>query len=142
MRQCRLLTEEVAAAFYAVLQGNGLYRQASVLVDDLVPCRVDSMENHFKSQSLTEELECLAEKRPKGCRCIDMQRSCPPRHAESRQHTRQAETMVAVQVTDEYGNDFREVYAQTAELDLCPFSTVDHKQFLPKLYDLGGWEML
>ena len=85
-----------------MFQGDGFYRDGTVVVDDGPFLRVERMENYLERHSFTEESQLWFHQPLQFRVAVDVQVGSPVGHGKGRNQSDEAETMVTVQVRDEY----------------------------------------
>ena len=124
-----------------MLQGDGLNGQRAVLVDDLLTTGINRTELDLIIEVVAELCHLITQNVTQLGRSIDFQLCRTSQQSERTQHTDESETVVAMQMTDEYGTDFRKAQMRTAQLYLRPFATVDEEQLSTHFYYLRRREM-
>lgn len=114
-----------------------LYAHTAVLVDRLTDSSVHSMKPHRVFEPIAEQCHLLFEQWLKLGRGIDVKWSRAAHKTESAYQPNEAKAMVAMQMGDEDGLDTSELYARSAQLQLRPFATIEHKHLTPNLYHLA-----
>jgi hypothetical protein len=120
-----------------MFQGQCLYRQRTVIIDNLLDGRIDSLELHFIIQIATEEINLSLQDVSKFLGSIDRQLGSTSQQAKGTQHTNESETMVTMQMGDENGTDLGKTKARTAQLYLCSLTAIHEEQLATHLYDLS-----
>lgn len=137
VRQEGFLANQVAAGGQSVLQGDGLYCDATILIDHGVKSGVDRMELHLEAQVVSEEVYLTSQDRPKGFRAVDMKGSRPTDQPESGDHADKPKAMVTMQMGYEDMAQFGKTRTTSSQLSLRPFCTVEHQELITYLHQLG-----
>ena len=130
------LAEQVAATLHTMFQRNGLHRQRTVFVDDLLNGSVHLTEIHLIVKVVTEHSHLLAQDFSQLAWSIDGQSSRSSQQSEGAQHTHQSETVVAMQMRYEYRTDLRKPQSGASQLYLGALTAVHQKQLPPDLNHL------
>jgi hypothetical protein len=69
---------------------------------------------------------------------MDMQLRRTAQKSERGNHAYKSETVVTMQMRYEHMAHLGETHPATTQLHLHTFATIDHKQFIPNLNNLGG----
>ena len=136
MGQQGFLTDEIATGGHAVFEGDGLYGDAVVLIDDGLFGGIHRMEHHLKAQVMGEESNLIVQHGAQCLRGMDMKGSSTTQEAEGGYHPYQTKAMVTMQMGDEHPTEFGEVQMAFPHLRLCSLSAVEHQQPVPHLYEL------
>ena len=138
MRQVWLLAEKVAASGKPVLQGYAMDGDAAVFVNEVVPSRIDGMEEHFVLNlgivSAHEELEQFAHL----LRAVYVELGSTAQQVHRAYQSRQSEDVVAMVVADEDMSDAHHGEPHPLHLSLHALATIYHEEFAPHVQDLRG----
>lgn len=138
MRQVWLLAEKVAAGGKPMLQGYAMDGDAAVFVNEVVPSRIDGMEEHFVLNlgivSAHEELEQLAHL----LRPVNVELGSTAQQVHRAYQSRQSEDVVTMVVADEDMSDAHHGEPHPLHLSLHALATIYHKEFAPHVQDLRG----
>ncbi|ERI85989.1 hypothetical protein HMPREF1981_01187 [Bacteroides pyogenes F0041] len=136
-----LLFKQKSATGDAMFQRNGGHGKRTVFINHLRAFRIKLVEKHFVRQCFMEKLHPRRKQLFQTVGRMDMQIGGTPQQAERRNQSRQAETVVAMQMGDKHPVQPRKLQPRTAQLQLRSFSAVDHKEFVAQVDDLGGREV-
>ena len=142
VRQEGFLANQVAAGGQSVLQGDGLYCDATILINHGVKSGVDRMELHLEAQVVSEEVYLTSQDRPKGFRAVDMKGSRPTNQPESGDHADKPKAMVTMQMGNKDCRELGESDTRAAQLHLRALPTVNHKLLTTQFYNLGRSVMM
>ena len=117
-------------------QGNGLYLQRTVFIDNLMDGCIDSMELDVVARVLAEERKLGFEHRSQFLRGMYMERCRSPQHAKSTEHAYQTEAVVAMQMRDKDMTQLGETHRSTTQLHLRTFATIYHELLATTVHDL------
>ncbi len=136
--QVRLLAEKIAAGGKPVLQGDAADRDAAVFVNEVVPSRIDGMEEHFVLNlgivSAHEELEQFAHL----LRAVYVELGSTAQQVHRAYQSRQSEDVVTMVVADEDMSDAHHGEPHPLHLSLHALATIYHEEFAPHVQDLRG----
>ena len=119
-----------------------LYSKRTIFVDDRFFRSVYGMEFYLEFEPLTECLDLRIEHRAQFFRAINPERCRTTEHPKRGDHADKTETMVAMEMGDEYTTDLGKPNSRLTKLHLSTFSAVDHEEFLSDFHHLRRGIML
>ena len=139
VRQVGFLAEEIAASGKPVFQGNAMNRDAAIFVNEVVPSRIDRMEEDFVLDvavvGVLQEVKELAYL----LWPMDVQFGSTSQQIHRAYQSWQSEYVVAMVVADEDMTNAHHRESHLLHLCLHTFATIDHEEFAPHIQDLRGW---
>ena len=122
--------EKETAAWHTMFLRQGLYGDGVVLVYCLVLLGVNVVEKYRVLHALTEIVYLWLQYLLQLAVSVNVQWGSASQQSESRYQSYQSETMVAMQVRNEYVVYEREVYMPFSQLQLRSFAAIYHELFV------------